>query len=45
MASEAYIEREPVTVEGVEIAGIRTFLAVPMLKENELIGAITLARQ
>ena len=45
MASEAYIEREPVTVEGVEIAGIRTFLAVPMLKENELIGAIALARQ
>ena len=45
MASEGYIEREPVTVEGVEIAGIRTFLAVPMLKESELIGAIALARQ
>ena len=29
----------------MEIAGIRTFLAVPMLKENELIGAIALARQ
>ena len=45
VASEAYIEREPVTVAGVEIAGIRTFLAVPMLKENELVGAFALARQ
>ena len=45
VASEAYIEREPVTVAGVEIAGIRTFLAVPMLKENELVGTFALARQ
>ena len=45
VASEAYIEREPVTVTGVEIAGIRTFLAVPMLKENELVGTFALARQ
>ena len=45
VASEAYIEREPVTVAGVEIASIRTFLAVPMLKENELVGAFALARQ
>jgi two-component system NtrC family sensor kinase len=44
-ASEAYAEREPVTVAGVEIAGIRTFLAVPMLKDNELVGAFALARQ
>ena len=44
-ASEAYIEREPVVVESVEIGGIRSFLAVPMLKENELVGAIALARQ
>ena len=36
---------EPVTVAGVDIAGIRTFLAVPMLKENELVGAFALARQ
>ena len=45
VASEAYIEREPVTVAGVDVAGIRTFLAVPMLKENELVGAFALARQ
>ena len=44
-ALEAYIERDPVTVEAVEVAGIRTFLAVPMLKEDELIGAFTLLRQ
>jgi two-component system, NtrC family, sensor kinase len=44
-ASEAYIERESVTVESVEIAGTRSFLAVPMLKESKLVGAIALARQ
>ena len=27
------------------LAGVRTYLAVPMLKENELIGAFALARQ
>ena len=29
----------------VELGGARTFLGVPMLKENELIGAFTLSRQ
>ena len=32
-------------VAAVELGGIRTVLAVPMLKENELIGAFTLYRQ
>jgi len=42
----AYVERRnPVIVAGVELGGVRTALAVPMLKENELIGAITLFRQ
>ena len=46
VAEPAYVERRsPVTVAGVELGGIRTALAVPMLKENELIGAITLFRQ
>ena len=47
VASEpAYIERRnPVVVAGVELGGVRTALAVPMLKENDLIGAITLFRQ
>ena len=32
-------------VEGVEVGGIRTLLSVPMVRENELVGAITLYRQ
>ena len=44
-ASEAYTERDPVTVAGVEVAGIRTLVAVPLLKENELVGAFALSRQ
>ncbi|MGZ5261935.1 MAG: GAF domain-containing protein, partial [Burkholderiales bacterium] len=41
----AYLEREPLGVAAVEIGGIRTFLAVPMFKESELIGAIVIYRQ
>jgi GAF domain-containing protein len=44
-ASEAYAERDPVTVAAVELGGVRSLIVVPMLKENELIGALTLARQ
>ncbi len=44
-ASEAYAERDPVTVAAVELGGVRALIVVPMLKENELIGALTLARQ
>ena len=32
-------------VKFVELAGVRTILVVPMLKENELIGAIAIYRQ
>src|SRR6516164_8278978 len=42
---EAYVEREPQFVEFVETAGARTLLVVPMLKENELVGAIAIYRQ
>ena len=38
-------ERDPTIVAGVELGGIRTFLLVPMLKENELIGVFSLYRQ
>ena len=38
-------ERIPGTVLAVEVGGIRTYLAVPMLKENELIGALSLSRR
>ena len=44
-ADQAYVERIPETVAVVELGGVRTLLAVPMLKENELIGAFTLYRQ
>ena len=45
-AHEVYTEeREQRAVSGVELGGARTFLAVPMLKENELIGSFSLARQ
>jgi GAF domain-containing protein/signal transduction histidine kinase len=44
-AEQAYAERDPTFVEGVEIGGIRTLLSVPMLKEDKLVGAFTLYRQ
>jgi len=44
-ALPGYIARDPQIVAGVELAGIRTMLAVPMLKEDELIGAINIYRQ
>ena len=41
-----YLERDNERlVAGVELAGIRTFLVVPMLKEDELIGTFHLSRQ
>ena len=42
---KGYIERVPETVSAVELGGIRTVLAVPMLKEDELVGAFTVYRQ
>jgi two-component system NtrC family sensor kinase len=45
-ADQRYIERrDPAAVAAVELGGIRTFVAVPMLKENELIGAVIVYRQ
>ena len=40
-----YVARDPFVVAAVELAGVRTLVVVPMLKENELIGAITIYRQ
>ncbi len=40
-----YSEREPLRVVTVDEAGARSFLAVPMLKEAGLIGAIVIYRQ
>ncbi|MGA8226800.1 MAG: ATP-binding protein [Xanthobacteraceae bacterium] len=45
-AEEAYFDqRDPTMVAAVELGGVRTLLAVPMLKENELIGVISVFRQ
>jgi GAF domain-containing protein len=42
---QAYLERFPALVAVADLGGARTLLVVPMLKENELIGAIGIYRQ
>jgi class 3 adenylate cyclase len=44
-AEQAYTDRNPTTVAAVELGRTRTFVAVPMLKGNELIGGLYLSRQ
>ena len=45
-ADPEYAERRtPSTVAAVELGGVRSFLSVPMVKENELIGSFSLYRQ
>jgi class 3 adenylate cyclase len=38
-------KRNPVLVEAAELGGIRTVLNVPMLKEDQLVGAFIVSRQ
>jgi signal transduction histidine kinase len=45
MAGSAYAERDPLRMATVEILQARTLLAVPMLKDTELVGAIIIYRQ
>ena len=42
---QGYIERDPRMVERVDLAGVRSLVVVPMLKESRLIGAIGVYRQ
>ncbi|MGC2712386.1 MAG: GAF domain-containing protein, partial [Pseudolabrys sp.] len=42
---QPYIERDPFVVSSVELGDFRTVVNVPMLKENELVGAIAIYRQ
>jgi two-component system, NtrC family, sensor kinase len=42
---EAYIDRDPLAVAGVELGGIRTLLIVPMLKDGKTFGTIGIYRQ
>ena len=41
----SYLKGDPFLVAGVELAGYRTVLDVPMLKDDELVGVITFCRQ
>jgi signal transduction histidine kinase len=44
-AEPAYVEGEPIFVAAVNLGRFRTVLAVPMLKDNELIGVFAIYRQ
>jgi GAF domain-containing protein len=44
-ATRLFAERDPSAVAAVELGGVRTALAVPMLKDDELIGLISIYRQ
>ena len=43
--SDAYREGYPMAVAGADVAGIRTMVAVPMFKENEPVGVISIYRK
>jgi GAF domain-containing protein len=45
LAGSTYAEGDPLRIATVDILQARTLLAVPMLKENELVGAIVIYRQ
>ena len=45
MSGSLYTEREPLRLATVEILKARTLLAVPMLKDTKLVGAIVIYRQ
>jgi adenylate cyclase len=42
---QSYLERHPFTVAAVELGRFRTALGVPMLRDGEVIGCITILRQ
>src|SRR5262249_25567032 len=44
-AGRAYAEGDPNRMAAIDVGGVRTFVAVPMLKDGELIGAIGIFRQ
>jgi signal transduction histidine kinase len=41
----AYLSGDPLPVAAVDVAGIRTVVAIPMLKENAAVGAIAIYRR
>ena len=42
---ESYLQRDPFAVAGANLGGYRTVVSVPMLKEDKLIGVISVYRQ
>jgi GAF domain-containing protein/anti-sigma regulatory factor (Ser/Thr protein kinase) len=44
-AIQDYIDGDPFAVQAVQLGGYRTVLSVPLLKEQELAGAISIYRQ
>jgi GAF domain-containing protein len=44
-AGAAYAERDPLRVATVELAGARTLIDIPLLKDDVLVGAIVIYRQ
>jgi signal transduction histidine kinase/CheY-like chemotaxis protein/uncharacterized protein (UPF0335 family) len=42
---KGYVERDPFVVSAVDLGGYRAVLSVPMLKEDNLIGVISIFRQ
>jgi signal transduction histidine kinase/putative methionine-R-sulfoxide reductase with GAF domain len=44
-AEQFYIERNPSAVAAVELADMRSILLVPMMRKNDLVGAISVYRQ
>ena len=43
-ADQTYVDHDPGAEAAIQLGGLRTFLAVPMLKENELVGAFVVSR-
>jgi hypothetical protein len=44
-ADQGYLDRSPLQVAAVELAGIRTLVVVPLLKESDMVGAIAIYRR
>ena len=42
---DSYLQRDPFAVAGADLGGYRTVVSVPMLKEDKLIGVISVYRQ
>jgi transcriptional regulator with GAF, ATPase, and Fis domain len=42
---KGYVDRNPIVVAAVELGGFRTVLTVPLLKDDNLIGCISIYRQ